>query len=351
MNAWVTARRVKSGTEEEFRQKWAGGSTPEGMVDAFLLEDAQDPRQTLSLSLWNSADRLLRWRTSDDAHKRDENLSDYVDKELWSRGFVGFRADELAGGSKKIWFILPTVIAAAAAGTFFAIKKFRGGNGGDDDTWERESTFTGSTAAPQSDTASGPPHHITQPGVHPVVAGNAGPAPRATGSLAGVAPPSSAPAASRPGAQAGSGGRRSNLLVRDLMTADPATVEHDADVSTAAKRMREMNVGALPVVADGRLTGMVTDRDITLSLGDGKRPPDQIKVRDVMTDVPVTVSPHISVDEAAQMMADHQVRRLPVVEGARLVGIIALGDIAADGAPRDAGEALEDISEPARPQR
>jgi CBS domain-containing protein len=289
----------------------------------------------------------LRWRTSDDARKRDENLGDYVDKELWSRGFVGFRADELAGGSKKIWFLLPAVIAAAGAGAFFAIKKLRGGNDSDGgDVWERESTFAGSTAAPPTDTPSGGAYHIAQPGVHPVVAGNAGPATTASGSLAGVA----SPAATAPAGTC-AGGRRSNLLVRDLMTSEPATVEHDADVTTAAKRMREMNVGALPVVADGKLTGMVTDRDITLSLTDGKRPPDQIKVRDVMTDVPITVSPHISVDEAARIMADHQVRRLPVVEGSRLVGIIALGDISADGAPRDAGAALEEISEPARPQR
>src|SRR5437764_87642 len=67
MKAWLTARRVKAGHEDEFRKKWRGGDTPEGMVDAFLLEDEQDPRETLSVSLWDTAQNLLSYRTASGA--------------------------------------------------------------------------------------------------------------------------------------------------------------------------------------------------------------------------------------------------------------------------------------------
>src|SRR5262249_58451122 len=98
----------------------------------------------------------------------------------------------------------------------------------------------------------------------------------------------------------------------DLMTPDPATIEHDADVAAAAQKMRDYNVGLLPVLADGRLAGVITDRDITLGLADNARPPTEIRVAELMTEVPATVSPHITAEEAAQIMAARQVRRLPV---------------------------------------
>lgn len=344
MNAWITARRIKSGNEETFQKKWAGGAAPDGMVDAYLLQDEADPRNSLSISLWDSAEKLFKYRTSDDARRRDEELDQVIDKEQWSRGFVGFRASDLASGGMKMWFVLPAMALAGAAAAFFLVRRLRGGDLQDEpDTWQRESTSGASMppAAPPS-----PPRYETQqPQARPIVAGNASaPESRSTTSATGAA-------SVRPAESPGNSGRRTDLLVRDLMTPNPVTVEHDADVATAAKRMREINVGALPVTADGKLTGMVTDRDITVSLTDAEVAPEQIKVRDVMTDIPIAVSPQASVEEASKLMADHQVRRLPVVEGARIVGILALGDLAADGAPRAAGDALEEISEPAKPQR
>jgi len=341
MNAWITARRVKSGSEEDFRKKWAGGGQPDGMVNAYLMQDESDPRNTLSVSLWDSADKLLQWRTSDDARKRDEGLQDVVDKEQWSRGFVSFRAADLTSGpGLKTWLAIPALVIAAGAGAFFLVRKLRGGGGE-----EEETGWPGETATIQPMPSQTPEYRTQQSQVRPIVSGNASaPEPHMTGAAASTG--------GSQGASKQSGtSKRPNLLVRDVMTSDPATVEHDADVTTAAKRMRELNIGALPVTADGKLAGMITDRDITLGLSDGKRPPNEIKVRDVMTDVPVTASPHISVDEASKLMADHQIRRLPIVEGTRLVGILALGDIAVDGAPNAAEDALEEISEPARPQR
>jgi CBS domain-containing protein/heme-degrading monooxygenase HmoA len=355
VNAWITARRIKSGNEETFQKKWAGGAAPDGMLDAYLLQDEADPRNTLSISLWDSAEKLFKYRTSDDARRRDDELDQVIDKEQWSRGFVGFRAPDLSsGGGRKMWLVLPGMMLAGAAAAFFLVRKLRGADMDEGlDTWQRESTTAMSTPStmPPATPPTTPQYETHQSQVRPRVAGNASaPEPRSSGGGASAAtrPPADTTRQSEATATAG---RRPNLLVRDLMTPNPVTVEHDADVTTAAKRMRELNIGALPVTADGKLTGMVTDRDITLSLTDATVPPEQIKVRDVMTDIPTAVSPHVSIEEASKLMADHQVRRLPVVEGTRIVGIIALGDLAADGAPQAAEDALEEISEPAKPQR
>jgi CBS domain-containing protein/heme-degrading monooxygenase HmoA len=357
VNAWITARRIKSGNEETFQKKWAGGAAPEGMLDAYLLQDEADPRNSLSISLWDSAEKLFKYRTSDDARRRDDELDQVIDKEQWSRGFVGFRASDLAsGGGMKMWLMLPMMALAGATAAFLLVRRLRGSDMDipeEPDTWQRESTTAMSTPStmPPATAPTTPQYETQQAQVRPRVAGNASaPAPRTVG---GGPPGAVRPAADTTGQSEASAiaGRRPNLLVRDLMTPNPVTVEHDADVTTAATRMRELNVGALPVTADGKLTGMVTDRDITLSLTDAKVPPEQIKVRDVMTDIPTAVSPHVSIEEASKLMADHQVRRLPVVEGTRIVGIIALGDLAADGAPQAAEDALEEISEPAKPQR
>ena len=86
-------------------------------------------------------------------------------------------------------------------------------------------------------------------------------------------------------------------------------------------------------------------------MAEGNRPPGSVRVREHMSTTLVTASPDTPVTEAAQLMAQHQVRRLPVVEGTRLVGIIALGDVATSGADAAAVTALEEISQPAEPQR
>ncbi|GAJ59591.1 hypothetical protein B23_2816 [Geobacillus thermoleovorans B23] len=113
----------------------------------------------------------------------------------------------------------------------------------------------------------------------------------------------------------------------------------------AAVKMRDFNVGAIPIVDDGRLVGMITDRDIVVR-GMAEKRPGSTAVTEVMSRDLVTLSPDDSVQKAADMMARHQIRRLPVVENGRLVGIISLGDLATNRySDERAGRALSEISE------
>src|SRR5688572_21463598 len=112
--------------------------------------------------------------------------------------------------------------------------------------------------------------------------------------------------------------------VRDAMTEDVKTATPAQSVTEAASAMKQEDVGALPVVDDGgRLVGMVTDRDIVVrAIADGRNP-DSVSVDEVASRDVVTVEPDQDLDEALRLMAQHQVRRLPVVEDGRLVGVVA----------------------------
>lgn len=342
MKAWLTARRVKQGHEDEFRRKWRGGATPQGMLDAVLLEDEQDPRETLSISFWDTAQNLLAYRTGEEARKRDDDLSNVVDRNRWSRSFVAWNPWDLtpAGGKKK-WVLLPLLLATAGAGVFYFLKQ-RGSKNGDLDwdTWEPEpaSTYQPDTAPATATAASASPQ--TPPVVRPMDAETRN---------GGTRPVEHRPPAGQ--AQAGQGRRaQAGDRVRDLMTPDPETVEASTDVATAARLMRKLDVGVLPVLAQGQLAGIVTDRDLAIGTVERSGKPSEMRVGDLMTDAPRTISPDATIEDAARLMAQLQVRRLPVVDGHRLVGILSLGDLAADGAEAPAATALEEISEPATPQ-
>ncbi|MBE3596298.1 MAG: CBS domain-containing protein [Hydrogenibacillus sp.] len=110
------------------------------------------------------------------------------------------------------------------------------------------------------------------------------------------------------------------------------TARHDDTLRTVAKRMREHEIGALPVLgADDQLIGIVTDRDIVRrAVADGR--PDTTKAAEVMTPNPVTISPEESTRTAAKIMSERQIRRLPVVEGERVVGMLAVKDLTEDQA-------------------
>jgi CBS domain-containing protein len=136
------------------------------------------------------------------------------------------------------------------------------------------------------------------------------------------------------------------------MTRGCDCIAPDNTLQEAARRMKDLDVGPLPVCFDDRLAGMVTDRDIVLRAVAEGRDPKTTRVRDVMT-------PHITycfedenVEEAARLMKDRQIRRLVVLNNdRRLVGIISLGDIAVDTGDRQlAGETLGRVSEPAMPR-
>jgi CBS domain-containing protein len=136
----------------------------------------------------------------------------------------------------------------------------------------------------------------------------------------------------------------SQRRVRDVMTADPKTVTPETSVVEAAKLMTSEDVGPLPVVEDGELVGIVTDRDLVVRVLAEGRDPESTLVGDVYSGRPVTVSPDDRVDRALALLGQHQVRRLPVAEGNRIVGIVAQADLAREESHEAVGEAVEDIS-------
>ena len=132
--------------------------------------------------------------------------------------------------------------------------------------------------------------------------------------------------------------------IRDAMTSSPETVEPGKPATEAAKLMKKANAGMIPVVQDGQLVGMVTDRDIVLRvIAEGKNPASTT-VGEIASAEVVTVAPEQDLDEALHLMAKHQVRRLPVVESGRLIGVLAQADVAREGDAREVGETVEEIS-------
>jgi CBS domain-containing protein len=137
-----------------------------------------------------------------------------------------------------------------------------------------------------------------------------------------------------------------SILVRHAMTESPQTIRPDMNAADAAGLMLSEDVGALPVVEDGRLLGLVTDRDLVLRVVAERKNPVEVRVGDIFTSSPVTVTPDMRLSEARQLMQERKIRRLPVMKGEELVGILSLGDVAwADASTREVGEALKSVSE------
>ncbi|GGC80389.1 CBS domain-containing protein [Thalassobacillus devorans] len=134
--------------------------------------------------------------------------------------------------------------------------------------------------------------------------------------------------------------------VREVMTSEISSCTADDHLFDAATLMKERNVGALPVVGSNQeLLGMVTDRDLVIR-GYANKKPGSTPIQEVMSDKLYHVMPDATLQEASEVMADHQVRRLPVVEQGKLVGILSLGDLSLDDmSDQAAGKALEEISE------
>jgi CBS domain-containing protein len=137
------------------------------------------------------------------------------------------------------------------------------------------------------------------------------------------------------------------VKVEELMTRDPATLRPDSTCSEAAVLMKREDCGSLPVVKDGRLVGIVTDRDIVVRGVAGGKDPTHLAVSEVMTSGPITIAPGMNAEEASKLMSEKQVRRLPVVDGGRLVGILAIGQLARHESTNAAGETLKEVSQPA----
>ncbi|MCD2369688.1 CBS domain-containing protein [Bacillus sp. BS3(2021)] len=138
--------------------------------------------------------------------------------------------------------------------------------------------------------------------------------------------------------------------ISNAMSKQVATISSNQTVQEAAELMSRHNIGAIPVVDQGVLKGMITDRDITLrTTAEGQD--GQTPVSNVMTTNVVSGNPNMSLEEASQLMAQSQIRRLPIIDNNHLVGILALGDLAVNEMSNEsAGQALTNISTPARTQ-
>ncbi|WP_312469160.1 CBS domain-containing protein [Neobacillus sp.] len=133
--------------------------------------------------------------------------------------------------------------------------------------------------------------------------------------------------------------------IRDIMTDEVECCTLLDNMFEVALKMKELNVGAIPIVDQDKLLGMITDRDIVIR-GVAEKHPGSSKVGEIMSHDMITVSPDTTSKEAAKLMAQHQIRRLPVVEDSRLIGIVSLGDFAISELTDDqAKEALTEISE------
>lgn len=134
--------------------------------------------------------------------------------------------------------------------------------------------------------------------------------------------------------------------IKELMTVKPRTVKQGDSIVDAAKLMKGEDTGVAPIVDGDRLVGVVTDRDIAIRVVAEGRDPQSTKVEDVASQNLVTIDPQQDLDEALRLMAQHQVRRLPVVEeDGKLVGIIAQADVARHASAERTGEVVEEISE------
>lgn len=135
-------------------------------------------------------------------------------------------------------------------------------------------------------------------------------------------------------------------VVREFMTTDARCIVENQSLVDAARMMMDLDCGSLPICGDdGRLKGMITDRDIVLKcVAEGRNPAD-VMARDLASGKPYWIDADANVDAAIDMMETHQVRRLPVISDHRMVGIISQGDIARNYSEQRVGELVEHISE------
>lgn len=136
------------------------------------------------------------------------------------------------------------------------------------------------------------------------------------------------------------------MKVRDVMTSQVETVTPNCTIEEIARLMKSNDVGSIPVCEGKKVLGMITDRDIVIKvLADGKNLLS-VSAKDIMNSDVITVTSDQDVHEAARVMADYQIRRLPVIDQGKIVGIVALGDLAIEKIHvNEAGDALSDISQ------
>lgn len=135
------------------------------------------------------------------------------------------------------------------------------------------------------------------------------------------------------------------VTARDIMTPNAECIDENATLAQAAKQLRDLDVGAMPICgSDNRLKGMVTDRDIVVRVVAEGRDPQTAQAIELAKDKPVTIGADDSIDEAIATMKEHKVRRLPVIDGHDLVGMIAQADLARNISDDKVGDLVELIS-------
>lgn len=135
------------------------------------------------------------------------------------------------------------------------------------------------------------------------------------------------------------------MKVKDIMSAKVSFVDPTVKVADIAMLMSKQDIGSVPVVRNNSVIGIVTDRDIVIRAVAEKKDILQATAENIMTDDPITIEENSDIDQAADLMAEYQIKRLPVTSNGKLVGILALGDLAIEHIHMDeAGEALSGIS-------
>ncbi len=134
--------------------------------------------------------------------------------------------------------------------------------------------------------------------------------------------------------------------IREVMTKDPITLDSGVTITEAAQAMRDSDVGNVIVRENGKICGIVTDRDIAIRAVAEGRNPAEMELKEICSRALVALGPTSSVDDAVRLMREQALRRLPVVDAGKPVGIVSLGDLAMTGARAKTGQALGDISRP-----
>ncbi|QUI22459.1 CBS domain-containing protein [Vallitalea pronyensis] len=136
------------------------------------------------------------------------------------------------------------------------------------------------------------------------------------------------------------------MKAKEIMTSDIIAVTDDTSIKEAAMKMRDADVGSIPVEEDHKLVGILTDRDIVLKSVAEDLNANQAKCKDIMSKDVITVAPDMDVEQVVHLMSDNQVKRIPVVENHNLIGMISLKDVSqARSFEDEAGEVLNDITE------
>jgi CBS domain-containing protein len=135
-------------------------------------------------------------------------------------------------------------------------------------------------------------------------------------------------------------------VARDIMSSDAKCVGENDTIREAAEQLKELGVGAMPICGeDNRLKGMLTDRDITIEVVAAGKDPESVKAGELGDGKPVTIGADDSIEEALRTMSEHQVRRLPVIDGHDLIGMVSQADIARNLPDEKTGDLVEAISQ------